>query len=334
MLDLGGTIKGFCRVINQARGKIYNWFRKEKQGQLEDRKPIAHRHPNEIPPAKIKEVIEFIGKHPEISTGYTVGTRVGISQTSVNNIRNRYCPRPVEREVNIIKGSYGWAKRNVCWSMDTMAIRFMGGWLYATVLIEEASRLILGYQVAEKKLGIYARDLLLATMLQMGVKPLVVKHDRGREFENEEFQGALKEQKIVSLPSPGYYAPFNSRIERTIRILRRFTAPLETRYDAMLQEIDRALYRAQRDINYEMPRRIFNGKTSDEIYRTTPDYEPYERDRLIEDVYETQEIEDKNYFLDGKTLDRLRCDVVESLCRNNLCHIEYRIEKVKLKVTG
>jgi len=333
-MDLGGTIKGFCRVISQARGKIYNWFRKEKQGDLEDQKPIVHSHPNKLPLEKIKAAIEFIERHPEISTGYTVGTRVGISQTSVSNIRNRYCPRVVEKEVNIIKGSYGWARRNVCWSIDTMAIRFIGGWLHATVLIEEASRLILGYRVAEQKLGIYARDLLLATILQMGVKPLVVKHDRGREFENEEFQGALKEQKIVSLPSPAYYAPFNSRVERTIRIIRRFTAPLEIRYDAALQEIDRALYRAQRDINYQMPRRIFNGQTSDEIYRTTPDYEPYERDRLIEDVYEAQEIEDSSYLLDGKMLDRLRQDVVESLCRNKLCHIEYQLKKVKIKLTG
>lgn len=331
---MGGTIKGFCRVINQARGKIYNWFRKEKQGRLEDQKPTAHGHPEKIPPEKIKEVIEFIGKYPEISTGYTVGTRVGISQTSVSNIRNRYCPRVVEKEVNIIKGSYGWAKRNVCWSMDTMAIKFMGGWLYALVLIEEASRSILGYRITERKLGGYAGDLLLATVLQMGVKPLVVKHDRGREFENEEFQGVLKQERIVSLPSPGYYAPFNSRVERTIRIIRRFTAPLEIRYDATLQEIDRALYRAQRDINYQMPRRIFTGKTSDEIYRTTPDYEPYERDRLIEDVYEAQEIEDKDYFLDGKILDRLRQNVVDSLCRNNLCHIEYQLKKVKIKLTG
>lgn len=331
---MGGTIKGFCRVISQARGKIYNWLRKEKQGDLEDQKPIAHRHPSEIPPEKVRDVIVFIAKHPEIATNYTAAVKSGISETSVGNIRKQCCLRPVEREVNILKGSYGWAKRNVCWSIDTMAIRFMGGWLYAAVLIEEASRSILGYRVAEQKLGIYARDLLLATILQMGVKPLVVKHDRGREFENEEFQGALKEQKIVSLPSPAYYAPFNSRIERTIRILRRFTAPLEIRYDATLQEIDRALYRAQRDINYQMPRRIFNGKPSDEIYRTTPDYEPHERNRLIEDVYEAQEIEDKDYFLDGKTLDRLRYNVVESLCRNKLCHIEYRLKKVKIKLTG
>lgn len=321
-------------MVNQARSKVYYWFRREKENRLEDLKPIAQTHPHEIPLEKVKAVLEFIEKHPEITTNYTVAVKAGISETSVGKIRKRYGHQPLEQEVNIIKGSYGWAKRNVCWSMDTMTLRFMGGWLYAMLLIEEASRLILSYRIVSRKLGLYARELVLATILQMGVKPLVVKHDRGREFENEEFQEALREQKIVSLPSPGYYAPFNSRIERVIRVVRRFTMPLEIRYDATLPELDRALYRAQRDINYEMPRWIFNGRTSYEIYEATPDYETYERERLLEDVYEAVEIEDQNYLLDGKRLDRLRQDVVDYLCRNNLCHIEYRWEKVKLKSSG
>jgi transposase InsO family protein len=331
---LGGTIKGFCRVIDQARSKIYNWFRREKQDALEDQKPIAHRHPQEIPPAKITEVIEFIARHPEISTNYVVAVRTGISRSSVGNIKKKHGKTPVEREVNTISGSYSWLKRNVCWSIDTMTLKFIGGWLYALVLIEESSRSIIGYKVVPRKLGIYACELVLAAITEMGIKPLVVKHDRGSEFENKEFQGVLKQERIVSLPSPGYYAPFNSRIERTIRIIRRFTAPLEIRYDATLSEIDRALYRAQRDITRQMPRQIFKGKTSQEVYEAAEDYQEYERERLIEDVYETQEIEDKDYFIDGKRLDRLRCDVVDSLCKNNLCHIEYRLKKVTIKLTG
>jgi len=275
-----------------------------------------------------------IKTHPEIATNYVAAKKTGISETSVRNIKRRYGAKPVESEVNIIKSSYGWMKRNVCWSMDTMMIRFMGGWLYALLVIEESSRLLLSYKIAEQKQGIYARELLTKTVRELGAKPLVVKHDRGREFENEDFQTALKDEQIVSLPAPGYYAPFNSMAERTIRLVRRFTMPLEIRYDATLEEVDKALFRAQREINYELPRKMFNGRTSGAVYESTPDYDPPERERLLEDVYDYQEILDPQYFRCGKTLDRMRKEVVEYLCRRNLCYVEHRVKKVKLKQCG
>lgn len=236
--------------------------------------------------------------------------------------------------MNIIQGSYGWLKRNTCWSMDTMMVRFMGGWLYVMLLVEETSRLILSCKIAEQKLGKYAQELLLTTISQMSIKPLVVKHDRGVEFENKDFQDALRDERIISLPSPGHYAPFNSIVERTIRLVRKFTMPLEMGCDAGLEEIEKAMCRAQRDINHELPRKIFDGRTSQEIYESTSDYEEYEREHLIETIYENQEIKEGKYFLSGKALDRLREKVVEYLCQRKLCYVEYHIKKVRLKITA
>ena len=280
------------------------------------------------------EVINFIEKHPEIATNYVVSVKTGISASSVGNIRRRYIKKPEEREVHQLKGSYNWSKRNICWSMDTMAIRFMGSWLYATVLVEEASRLLLGYKLAARKMSVYARELLLTTIMETGIKPLVVKHDRGKEFESIEFQEALRQEGITSLPSPGYYAPFNSIAERSIRIIRKFTMPYELRYDAKLEEIERALARAKRQINLELPRKIFNGRTSYDIYQVRTDCEPQERERLLEEVYEEEELNGSDYSFDGKRLDRLREEVVDYLCKRNLCYVEYQVKKVIVKLTG
>jgi len=274
-------------------------------------------------------------KHQPIATNYAVAKRIGISESSASNIRHRYVTKPEPREeVMQLKKSYQWLKRNVCWSMDTMVIKFMGGYLYAILLIEESSRMILGIRLCEKKTGRYAGELLLSATMALEIKPLVVKHDRGTEFENEDFQDTLKREEIVSLPSPGYYPSFNSIAERTIRIVRRYTMPLETRYDATLEEVDKALKHAQADINYQFPREMFDGKTSYEVYEAGQDYQSDERERLLETVSENQEMEDGKYFLSGKVLDKLRRDLVEYLCNRNLCSVWYRPKQERKKLTA
>jgi hypothetical protein len=313
---------------------IYNWIKREKSGRLEDAKPIALTNPLTLGWQKIKEVIDYIENHAEIATNYVTAVRTGVSQSTVSNIRQKYIAKPVATEVSITKNHYGWLKRNACWSIDTMMVRFLGGWIYAMLMVEETSRLILSYRLCERKLGIYARELLLSTIIRLGIKPLVMKHDRGPEFENDDFQQALQEHRILSLPSPGYYAPFNSICERSNRVVRKFTIPLEMRYDATWPEMERVFAKAQRDINHELPRKIFEGKTSQEIYDATPDYEESEREQLIETVYENQEIEDGKYFLGGKELDRQRQIIVEYLCQRKLCFIEQHTKKVKLKLIG
>ena len=331
---MGCNVKEFCGVIRKSRSMIYNWVKREKSGQLEDAQPIALTNPLKLGWQKVKAVIDYIEQHAEIATNYVTAVRTGVSPSSVSNIRRKYITKPKEQEVTVAKSHYGWLKRNVCWSIDTMMVRFLGGWLNAMLMVEETSRLLLSYRLCEQKLGKYAQELLLNTIIRIGVKPLVVKHDRGNEFENADFQGALQENRILSLPSPGYYAPFNSRLERSNRLVRKFTMPLEIRYNATLEEMERVFTKAQRDINHELPRKIFEGKTSREIYDATSDYQESEREQLIETVYENQEIEEGKYFLSGKALDRQRQIIVEYLCQRELCFVEQHVEKVKLKLTG
>ena len=161
-----------------------------------------------------------------------------------------------------------------------------------------------------------------------------LKHDRGKEFINANFSGALEEKEVISLPSPAYYAPFNSITERTVRLLRRFTRPLEARYYTRFNEISDTFVRAQRIINHEFPRMIFKGETSDEVYAKARDYEDWERKKLIKEVFSKQRLTDGKYFLNGKELDKQRKEVVKYLCQMNLCYVHYRIKKVKLNLAG
>lgn len=231
--------------------------------------------------------------------------------------------RPKKKAVKRPQATYQWLARNACWSMDTMRVRFMGGWLYVMLVLEEYSRLILGYRIAPHIIGQYARELLAATILELGIRPLVVKHDRGSEFVNGTFQGLLRTEQIVSLPSPGYYAPFNSRIERGIRVMRKFTWALERRYDAELEEVDHAIGRGRYIINEEMPRRIFKGVTGRRIYEEGVDYDPGDRDRLIDEIFAYQRMLDGEFFLKGEELDMQRKEVVRYLQQVSLCEVGF-----------
>ena len=149
-----------------------------------------------------------------------------------------------------------------------------------------------------------------------------MKHDRGSEFIDDEFQEQLKLNSIISLPSPGHYAPFNSRMESCNRMLRKFTRPLEQRCDTTSYELHQNLLRANKIINKELPRRMFNGKTSWQVYTEGEDYTETERNILIEKARDRQEVLNGLFFLHGNQLDNRRKEVIKLLQEVKLCRVE------------
>jgi transposase InsO family protein len=332
MAGIGVAIAVFCRLIGLVRSTYYRWSNREAEGRLENEKPIARNRWWTHPMEKVHAVLYWLGAIPEIATNYVLATKAGISQTAVRKIRKKWCGcSEAVASVSVVAKatvarSYAWLAKHACWSMDTMQIRFIGGWLYAMLVMEEYSRFLLGYRLVGKKLGVYARELLLATALELGIRPLVLKHDRGSEFENYDFQEALREERIMSLPAPGHYAPFNGRLERGIRTLRNFTRPLEARYDATLEEVEKALSRGRYVVNEEMPRRIFDGETARTMYDAAEPYRPEEREKLVTLIVEKEKRLQGKFFLKGLELDKQRAEAVNWLCGENLCEVGFRYD--------
>ncbi len=327
-------MKAFCRLMGVVRASHYRWRARQAEGRLENEKPIAQNIWWSHSMEKVKAVLYWLGTIPEIATNYVLAKKAGISETAVRAIRKKWCgcSEAVAGASVVVKTtamkSYAWLAKHACWSMDTMMIRFMGGWLYAMLVMEEYSRFLLGYRLVGKQLGVYARELLLATATELKLTPLVVKHDRGTEFENYDFQEALREKGIMSLPAPGHYAPFNGRLERGIRSLRKFTRRLENRYDATLEEMEKALSRGRRVVNEEMPRRIFDGKTARTMYDAAVPYRPEDREKLVALIVSEEKRLQGEFFLRGVELDKQRAEVVNWLCRERLCEVglKYGVE--------
>jgi hypothetical protein len=276
------------------------------------------------------QILSFVEDHKEIASCWVVGRKFSISPTTVWKILKEESVDKMKTACAVIAqysepGWSNWQRIHACWSTDVLKIRFMGGWIYLQLLLEERSRLILGWKLSAELCGENSRDLIKAVIARIGMKPLVVKHDRGSEFINYVFLGYLEEQKIISLASPAHWAPFNGRMERTNRLVRRFTRLLERSYCTTLDELISAIERAVQEINDELPRRMFGGLTSREIYDQKEVYTEAEREYLVKKIFEEQERIDGEYFLKGSELDRQRQAVLQSLQRMNVCEIHFGV---------
>ena len=315
------------------RSLFYTWKRREKAGRLENEKPIAKRIWWRTAEEKKNEVMRVVATNTEIASHWVIGKLTHLSATTVAKIRRERNEAVASRLVKRKPvGNCEWLKKHACWAIDTMHIRFMGKWLYLLFVLEEYSRAILGWKLTGCKSGEYSRMLIEHIVNEIGIKPLVIKHDRGTEFINHIFMEYLRREQIVSLASPGYYAPFNGKAERGIRLMRRFTRPFEKVYGASWEDIAQAASRGMRIINEVLPRRIFGGRTSSDIYEGGEIYRREEKDLLITKIFRKEDEEQGEYFLKSDLLDKHRENVVNFIQELNICDVWYG-KSVKLFTT-
>lgn len=313
------------------RSVFYVWRDRSKAGRLANEKPIAKNIWWRISEEKKEEAMKITKEYKEIASQWVIGRIIKLSATSIGKIwRENRISLPVKHIRKKTTGGWEWTKKHACWAIDTMQIRFMGKWLYLLMALEEYSRIILGWKLTASKSDEYSSMLIKQIIDTIGIPPLVIKHDRGTEFINDNFIGYLKKQQIVSLPSPGYYAPFNGQVERGIRLMRKFTLPFEKVYDASWEDIAQSVSRGMRIINEELPRRMFGGRTSSDVYEGGEIYREEERERLIAEIFRKEAERQGEYFLKGKMLDKQRENIVRFIQELNICEVWYGNKTVKL----
>jgi hypothetical protein len=281
-----------------------------------------------LPEEKVKEVIELTTKWKEIATNYVIGIKAGISASSAGKILHEYLgPRKEEKERRHDLKTCDWMKMHVCWALDTIKIPSKEGYVYVQLLIEEYSRCVLGWILSYSNTGEKAKTLIQEAIEKHNITPLVIKTDRGSEFVNDVVKSYLKEKEILYMPSPGHYPLFNGRLERENRIFRQF---LKKKGGLTTEEILKRLEKAIYVSNHELPRRIFSGKTSADIFKKGEIYKKEEKEILKQKVEERiKEIEElKTPGLDK--LDVLRKAVVNCVVDMGLCTIKSGDRNVNL----
>lgn len=315
----------YCRVVGISRGLFYRWKRRALTGQLENFKPIARNIWWQVPEAFKQQVIRFALEHPQLSSCCVLAKKFGISSASAWRIliKNRIKTMKEQKEIKRKEHGFSeWLKIHACWSVDAIHLRFMGGRLYLILVLEEYSRLILGWKLCADLTSANATELIQGIIQEIGIKPLVIKHDQGKEFMGSIFQGFLKSLGIIPLPSPAYYAPFNGRLERMNRLIRRFTRPFEEKIDTTLAELESMIKHAVREINDYLPRLIFDGLTSREVYEQKEVYTEQDRENLLKLIPQEQARLEETYSKKA-VLDRHRTDVVKALRETKLCEVQF-----------
>lgn len=303
---------------------MYIWKRREQEGCLANERPVPKDRWWALSPEKEARVMALYKEFPEIATHYVLAIKAGISASSAGRILKRNLPQAIE----IVKESFeektcDWLKLNACWSIDTIKFLTLEGWLYIQILLEEYSRVFFGWLASMENTADHAVLLTEKATETLGVKPLILKFDRGSEFKNGELKALLVKKDITGLVSPRHYPRFNGKLERENQLVEKF---LPEKGGISIAETYKRLERAMYCTNHELPRRIFNGKTSVQMYAAGEMYAENERETLKLMILKHQaEIElIKNPRWDN--LDVGRKAVVKSVIEMKLCEVKARME--------
>jgi len=253
----------FSQAVGVCRSQLYRWNRILKErGMLIPQKPVARSHPKKISLEKWEEVKrewEALGKR---ATEYIIGKRCGISPSMAGKIKREFLEKPARKRIH---GSFSFLP-HAAWAVDFMVKRWRGMKIYIMMLIEEYSGKKIDWLCRLKASSDMAIALFQKAKRKTGYLPLLLKHDNGKQFTSKRFQGILEEEKVISLPNPSYWAPYNGRMEWSFRDLKK---ALRIDDDMGWQEVEDEIEKSVRFLNCKIPREKFYGKTCDDLFCET-----------------------------------------------------------------
>lgn len=235
-VSAGGFANTFAAMIGQTYTKLLGWrtricglSRVEALVCLTDQSSAAV---HETISEDVKHAVRTMKRrHPSWSPHQIANQLrrrrrpIQIGKTSVAQILRHANPEePPDRGRR--RKLHTFAEKGVAFCVDFMHVQMGLSSLKVCVVIDEATRYIVAWSVTQKTSSHLVIDLLRQASQRYG-RPLLVKSDNGPEFRVS-FAAMLATQGIFHLPSPRYYAPFNGKVERVFKQLRRYLryAPL------------------------------------------------------------------------------------------------------------
>ncbi len=208
----------------------------------------------------------------------------------------RYHPDTIARVIEDLKDkpeekprprSYEITAPGVMWSEDGAGFKERGRKKELLVLQDECSRYKMNWRLTTGPAkGTDVVDYLREAFESHG-PPLVLKHDGGSIFHEEQVTSLLDRYDVVSLTSPPRYPPFNGKKERSIRDIKSYERA-KRRHSSCTTLLERVA-EAMHDLNEERPRPVLHGRTAREVFEG-------DRRRLPERAVfrkEVQEIEEE-----------------------------------------
>ena len=203
--------------------------------------------------------------------GYTTGryrTRTLMRQANLKPRRMWRCPQTTDSRhalpiaPNVLNRQFMIAAPNRVWGSDITALRTQEGWLYIAIVVDLFSRKVVGWACAASMATCLVTSALHMAIGQRQPKPGLLHHsDRGSQYASAEYQGQLRNAKMMCSMSRKGNCYDNAVVERVFRSLKEegFTdQPPDTRAEATLSVIDYLVmfYNSQRlhsTLGYQSP---------------------------------------------------------------------------------
>jgi putative transposase len=186
-------------------------------------------------------------------------------------------PGPNLSKRNLQHRTYPYLLRNVkpedpnhVWGIDLTYVGMSRGWMYLVIIIDWASRMIMGHVFSNTLHSGFIIEALRDSIKKHG-KPFIINSDQGAQFTSDNYINFLKSEKIkISMNGRGR-ATDNAITERLIRTLKQEQLHL-VEYDDGLQ-LRKIVSDYIAKYNWGRPHQSLNYQAPGKVYFNTTHYQ-------------------------------------------------------------
>ena len=221
--------------LRMPRSTYYRWLKRLEEGRLEDRKGGSPVPWNRVRPEEEDRILAEARASPELSCrqlayGIIDSSGVYVSESTVYRVLKREgLIKPAE--IIGFKAAKEYRRKTVrpneLWATDCCHLRVMGwGWYYLVTVMDDYSRLILGWDLKTDMAGGSLEDVVQLAVDTTGMADVPVEDrtvllsDNGAGYISGQFNEYLRLVGIRHITASPFHPQTNGKIERYHRSLK------------------------------------------------------------------------------------------------------------------
>ena len=196
-----------CRVLKVSPSGYYEWSQRDDTSKNQRRKTVLEQVNRVYQESRKRYGSPRIYRQLK-SEGLKIGRhRVAKAMQELGLVarKKRHYRRPVSERhdrsfaKNILDRQFKVLSPNRTWACDVSYFWTKSGWIHLAIVMDLYSRRIIGWAMrnqVDKELTTSALEMALLS--RKPVRPLIHHSDQGAEYTNKEYQGIVKDNRMVA----------------------------------------------------------------------------------------------------------------------------------------
>jgi putative transposase len=264
------AITRMCRLLSVSRTGYCQW-----RGRAPSQRSIANTVLDVQVAAIHAQSRRSYGRERIVRQLHTQGLKSGHERVRKSLLRQKL--RPVYRRpyrvttdskhdepiaANILNRRFAGWRMNRAWVGDVTYIATAEGWLYLAVIVDLASRRVVGWAMSERiKADLVCQALRMAYWRRKPAVGLIMHTDRGSQYASRSHQKLIKDYGMVQSMSRKANCWDNAAMEsffKTLKVERVYQVQYESRAQARIDVVNwiEGFYNSQRlhtSIDFQVP---------------------------------------------------------------------------------